>query len=68
MIDPGKIHYAALESHLLDAAWNRGRVVLIGDAAHVIAPTLVQDAAMALEDAAVLAQLLLACEAVNDEL
>lgn len=68
MVDPEKIHYTVLESHLLDAPWNRGRVVLIGDAAHVIPPTLVQGAAMALEDAAVLAALLLDSEAVDDEL
>jgi 2-polyprenyl-6-methoxyphenol hydroxylase-like FAD-dependent oxidoreductase len=68
MVDPTTIHYAALESHLLDAPWNRGRIVLIGDAAHVIPPTLVQGAAMALEDAAVLAQLLLGGQAVDDEL
>lgn len=68
MVDPTTIHYAALESHLLDAPWNRGRIVLIGDAAHVIPPTLVQGAAMALEDAAVLAELLLGRQAVDDEL
>ena len=58
MVDPARIHYAVLESHLLDAPWNRGRIVLIGDAAHAIPPTLAQGAAMALEDAAVLAELL----------
>lgn len=68
MVDPNKIHYAVLESHLLDVPWSRGRVVLIGDAAHVVPPTLVQGAAMALEDAAVLAELLLGREAVDDEL
>lgn len=68
MVDPTTIHYAALESHLLDSPWNRGRIVLIGDAAHVIPPTLVQGAAIALEDAAVLAQMLLGCQAVDDEL
>ena len=34
--------------------WSRGRVVLVGDAAHATAPTLAQGAAMALEDALVL--------------
>jgi 2-polyprenyl-6-methoxyphenol hydroxylase-like FAD-dependent oxidoreductase len=58
MIDPARIHYAVLESHLLHAPWNRGRTVVIGDAAHAIPPTLAQGAAMALEDAAVLAELL----------
>jgi 2-polyprenyl-6-methoxyphenol hydroxylase-like FAD-dependent oxidoreductase len=35
--------------------WSRGRVVLVGDAAHATAPTLSQGAAMAVEDAVVLA-------------
>jgi 2-polyprenyl-6-methoxyphenol hydroxylase-like FAD-dependent oxidoreductase len=68
MVDPSKIHYAVLESHLLDPPWNRGRVVLIGDAAHAIPPTLAQGAAMALEDAAVLAELLLDRDELDAEL
>ncbi|WP_018812889.1 FAD-dependent monooxygenase [Salinispora pacifica] len=36
--------------------WRRGRVLLVGDAAHATAPTLSQGAAMALEDAVVLAE------------
>jgi 2-polyprenyl-6-methoxyphenol hydroxylase-like FAD-dependent oxidoreductase len=39
-------------------AWHRGRVVLVGDAAHACPPTLAQGAALALEDAWVLAGLL----------
>ncbi|MDQ3989280.1 MAG: FAD-dependent monooxygenase, partial [Actinomycetota bacterium] len=68
MTDPARIHYAVLESHLLGAPWNRGRIVLIGDAAHTFPPTLAQGAAMALEDAAVLAELLLDGEKLDDEL
>lgn len=68
MTDPARIHYAVLESHLLDTPWNRGRVVLIGDAAHAVPPTLAQGAAMALEDAAVLAELLLDRDELDDEL
>jgi 2-polyprenyl-6-methoxyphenol hydroxylase-like FAD-dependent oxidoreductase len=36
-------------------SWSRGPVVLLGDAAHATAPTLAQGAAMAMEDAVVLA-------------
>lgn len=36
-------------------AWSRGPVVLVGDAAHATSPTLAQGAAMAFEDAVVLA-------------
>ena len=68
MTDPARIHYAVLESHLLGAPWNRGRIVLIGDAAHTFPPTLAQGAAMALEDAAVLAELLLDSEELDGEL
>jgi 2-polyprenyl-6-methoxyphenol hydroxylase-like FAD-dependent oxidoreductase len=60
MTDPGTINYTRFESHLLPAPWNRGRVVLIGDAVHTCPPTIAQGAAMALEDAAVLADVLLA--------
>ncbi|MEU1642441.1 FAD-dependent monooxygenase [Micromonospora zamorensis] len=45
--------------------WYRGRVLLIGDAAHATAPTLSQGAAMALEDAVVLAESLRAAGSVD---
>jgi 2-polyprenyl-6-methoxyphenol hydroxylase-like FAD-dependent oxidoreductase len=68
MTDPSRVNYTRFETHLLDAPWHRGRVVLIGDAAHTCPPTLAQGAAQALEDAAVLAELLLAHDAVDDVL
>ena len=40
------------------ASWHKGRVVLLGDAAHAISPSSGQGASMALEDAAVLAKCL----------
>ncbi|MDG4779451.1 FAD-dependent monooxygenase [Micromonospora sp. WMMD961] len=45
--------------------WHRGRVLLVGDAAHATAPTLSQGAAMALEDAVVLAESLRAANSVE---
>jgi len=42
--------------------------VLIGDAAHVCPPTLAWGAALALEDAMVLSELLLAADAVDQQL
>ena len=50
----GEIHSAPIEEVALDT-WVRDRVVLIGDAAHATSPNMAQGAAMALEDALVLA-------------
>jgi 2-polyprenyl-6-methoxyphenol hydroxylase-like FAD-dependent oxidoreductase len=66
--DPSLVNYTWFETHVLPAPWNRGRVVLIGDAAHSCPPTLAQGGAQALEDAAVLSELLLTSEDLNDEL
>ncbi|MCI2240424.1 FAD-dependent monooxygenase [Paenibacillus sp. TRM 82003] len=52
------VNYARFESHLVDGPWHRGRVVLVGDAVHSCPPTVAQGAAQALEDVAVLAELL----------
>jgi 2-polyprenyl-6-methoxyphenol hydroxylase-like FAD-dependent oxidoreductase len=59
MTDSARINYTHFEWHVLDGPWNRGRVVLIGDAAHSCPPTMAQGCAQALEDAAVLAEVLL---------
>jgi len=67
MTDPGTINYTRFESHLLQPPWNRGRVVLIGDAAHTCPPTIAQGAAMALEDAAALADVLLAADRLDQD-
>lgn len=54
---PGAVHHAPLEEVRIPS-WNRGRVLLAGDAAHATAPVWAQGAALALEDALVLADLL----------
>ncbi len=56
--DPAQVNYTWFDRHLVEGAWHRGRVVLVGDAAHACPPTLAQGAAMSLEDAWVLADLL----------
>jgi 2-polyprenyl-6-methoxyphenol hydroxylase-like FAD-dependent oxidoreductase len=43
---------------LLEPVWHKGRIIVAGDAAHLSAPTLTQGAAMALEDAALLVEML----------
>lgn len=52
------IVYSPIEQVLLPQPWYRGRVILCGDAAHASTPHLAQGAAMAVEDAVVLAELL----------
>lgn len=66
MTDPSRVNYTSFDSHLVPGSWNRGRVVLIGDAAHSCPPNLAQGAALALEDAAVLAELVLAADDLAD--
>jgi 2-polyprenyl-6-methoxyphenol hydroxylase-like FAD-dependent oxidoreductase len=53
--NPDFVVYRPLESVFVPSPWHRGRVVLIGDAAHAITPHLGQGAAQAVEDAVVLA-------------
>ena len=63
----GEIHAAPIEEVALDT-WVRDRVVLIGDAAHATSPNMAQGAAMALEDALVLAAALRDTASVPDAL
>jgi 2-polyprenyl-6-methoxyphenol hydroxylase-like FAD-dependent oxidoreductase len=56
--DPAQVVYRPLEALLLPAPWYRGRVLLIGDAAHATTPHMGQGSAQAVEDAVVLAELL----------
>jgi FAD-dependent urate hydroxylase len=51
------VHRSTIEEVALDS-WTRGRVVLLGDAAHATSPNMAEGAAMALEDALVLAECL----------
>jgi 2-polyprenyl-6-methoxyphenol hydroxylase-like FAD-dependent oxidoreductase len=52
-----QIHCSAVESLELPE-WRKGRILLIGDAAHASSPMMGQGGCMAVEDAAVLAELL----------
>jgi 2-polyprenyl-6-methoxyphenol hydroxylase-like FAD-dependent oxidoreductase len=52
-----EIVYVPIEEVILPLPWYKGRVVLIGDAAHASSPHIAQGAAMAIEDAVVLAEL-----------
>ncbi len=61
------IHVSTIEEVALDS-WVRERVVLIGDGAHATSPNMAQGAAMALEDALVLATCLRDIPAIPDAL
>ncbi|WP_051827448.1 FAD-dependent oxidoreductase [Streptomyces bicolor] len=66
--DPQQVNYTWFTRMLVEGSWHRGRVVLAGDAAHCCPPTMAQGAAMSLEDASVLAELLTSGRKWDDEL
>jgi 2-polyprenyl-6-methoxyphenol hydroxylase-like FAD-dependent oxidoreductase len=49
------VHFGRIEEVRM-ASWGKGRVVLIGDAAHASSPSMAEGACMAMEDALVLAE------------
>jgi 2-polyprenyl-6-methoxyphenol hydroxylase-like FAD-dependent oxidoreductase len=57
LAEPSSLYHSPIEEIRLDS-WHKSRVVLIGDAAHATAPVWAQGAALAAEDASVLAELL----------
>ena len=61
-------NYTWFTTHFVEGGWNRGRVVLIGDAAHSCPPTIAQGAAQGLEDALVLTELLVDRDTVDQQL
>lgn len=66
--DPTAVVYRPMEVMALPHEWHKGRVLLIGDAAHSGTPHLAQGAAMAIEDAVLLAEMLAHCSDVEDTL
>ena len=57
-VQAGPVEEVAIEE------WSRGGVLLIGDAAHATSPNMAQGAAMAVEDALVLAETLAAADGI----
>ena len=55
--DPSAIVYRPISSFILPSPWYRGRILLIGDAAHVTTPHMASAAGIAIEDSIVLAEL-----------
>ncbi|WP_210640538.1 MULTISPECIES: FAD-dependent oxidoreductase [unclassified Pseudomonas] len=66
--DSEQVIYKPLEVVFVSEPWYRGRVVLIGDAVHATTPHLGQGAGMAIEDAVVLGEELVAGGSVEQQL
>ncbi len=58
LVPEGEVCEWKLRSHRVLPTWSRGAVALVGDACHPTLPHLSQGAAMAIEDGAVLAEVL----------
>jgi 2-polyprenyl-6-methoxyphenol hydroxylase-like FAD-dependent oxidoreductase len=56
LTDSKLVNYRPMEVAKLPAPWHKGRVVIIGDAAHATIPQLGSGAALAIEDAVVLVE------------
>ncbi|MGW2373183.1 FAD-dependent monooxygenase [Kitasatospora sp. NPDC001683] len=54
--DPAAVVYSRISQVTVEEPWHVGRIALAGDAAHASTPHLAQGAAMAVEDALVLAE------------
>ncbi|KAA6182647.1 FAD-dependent oxidoreductase [Pseudomonas veronii] len=68
ILDSEQVVYKPLEVVFVSEPWYRGRVVLIGDAVHATTPHLGQGAGMAIEDAVVLGEELVADGSVEQQL
>ncbi len=68
IVNAERVDYRPLHALLLVPPWHRGRVVLIGDAAHATTPHLAAGAGLAIEDGIVLAELLATGAPVPDAL
>jgi 2-polyprenyl-6-methoxyphenol hydroxylase-like FAD-dependent oxidoreductase len=60
--------YRPLEGLLVEGPWHRGRIVLLGDAAHTTTPHLGQGAGLAIEDGLVLAEELARADIIEEAL
>ena len=58
IVDPAQVVRRPVHVLMADAPWHRGRTVLIGDAVHTPSPQLISGAAIAIEDAVLLAETL----------
>ena len=66
LVPEGEVCEWKLRSHKVLPTWSRGGVTLVGDACHPTLPHLSQGAAMAIEDAAVVAEVISRVPAAGD--
>jgi 2-polyprenyl-6-methoxyphenol hydroxylase-like FAD-dependent oxidoreductase len=66
--DSSQVIFRPLDITLVPAPWHRGRVMLLGDAAHAPTPQMTSGAGMAVEDAVVLAECLGSSTSVEEAL
>lgn len=66
--EPGQVNITRFETLLAPDPWYRGRVIVIGDAAHCPTPQLAAGAAICLEDAIALGEELAGAPTVDDAL
>jgi 2-polyprenyl-6-methoxyphenol hydroxylase-like FAD-dependent oxidoreductase len=64
--EKSQVNFRPLEGFILPEPWYRGRVLLIGDAAHPTTPQLASGAGMAIEDSIVLAEELARADSVAE--
>lgn len=67
-IDPGTIHFAPMAAHIMPDPWYRGRVLLIGDAAHATTPHIGYGAGLAVEDGVILGECVASATTLEDAL
>jgi 2-polyprenyl-6-methoxyphenol hydroxylase-like FAD-dependent oxidoreductase len=68
IVDDAAVVYRPVENVMLPAPWFKGRVVIIGDAAHATSPHCGQGAAQAIEDGVVLTQELQSADTLESAL
>lgn len=66
--EDSQINYRPLENLMLPRPWSRGRVVLIGDAAHATTPHMAAGAVLGMEDGLVLAEAIAANDSLSNAL
>lgn len=66
--EPSQVTFRPFDITLVPAPWHRGRVVLLGDAAHSPTPQMTSGGGMAIEDAVVLAESITACAGIPQAL